>query len=136
MNTISVGISVAGFAVVFGSWVQYFSTIPKMKVPINPIAHVITQSFGIVLAAFSLIRGYQGNGTLELAALPTAILSILMGSTFFWLLSQRKTPVGDIKVKVGDRLLPFTASTSGGNPFHTDEFMGKRILLKFFRGGW
>jgi len=51
-------------------------------------------------------------------------------------LTQRKTPIGDIKVEVGDTLLPFTATNSDGEAFSSEALIGKRTLLKFFRGGW
>jgi hypothetical protein len=60
----------------------------------------------------------------------------MMASTFFYLLSLRKTPVGDLKVKVGDSLLPFEATASDGTRFYTDSLAGKKTLFKFYRGGW
>jgi len=63
-------------------------------------------------------------------------MAVLLGFGFFWLLAQRKTPIGKLRVKVGDTILPFKTATSEGAEFNTDELAGKRILLKFFRGGW
>jgi len=56
--------------------------------------------------------------------------------TFFYLLSQRKTPIGDLKAGVGDVWLPFEATASDRVRFYTDSLAGKRTLLKIFRGGW
>ena len=55
---------------------------------------------------------------------------------FFWLLTQRKTPIGELQLSMGDQLLPFEAVTSDGTPFSSKEMVGKRVLFKFFRGGW
>ena len=65
-----------------------------------------------------------------------AAFALMMGLGLFYLFSIRKTPIGDLKVSLGDTLLPFEATTSEGVAFKSDELAGKRILLKFFRGGW
>jgi len=107
-----------------------------MKVPVNPTGSKVLQSIGIGLGGSAIILNFQGIESSGLVFLIPAVFAVLMGGGFFWLLAQRKTPVGDLKVKVGDKLFPFAATTSEGAKFHSDELVGKRILLKFFRGGW
>lgn len=55
---------------------------------------------------------------------------------FGYLYTQRATPVGRLRVAVGDPLRPFTALTPEGNTFDAASFQGRRVLLKFFRGHW
>ncbi len=136
MNTIALSISIAGLVVVMGTWISYLATIPKMKVPVNPIGAKIMQCVGIGLGTSAIILNGQGSESSGMVVFVPAILAVILGFGFFWLLAQRKTPIGDLKVKAGDRFLPFSATTSEGVKFHTDELANKRILLKFFRGGW
>ena len=136
MNTMALGMSLIGFFVVMGTWVAYFSTVPRGKVPVRPVGSVIMQCVGIGLAVSAIVWGYQSIGLSKVVVIIPAAIALMMGLFFLWLLSIRKTPIGDLKVKVGDKLLPFKAITSEGKEFHTDDLAGKRILLKFFRGGW
>lgn len=136
MNSLAIGMSLSGFIVVIATWFVYLRTIPRMKVPVNPIGSKILQLFGIGLGVFSIFSNYQNVDPANIAWFIPAVFAVLMGALFFWLLSLRKTPIGEIKVKVGDKILPFQAVTSEGGTFNTDELAGKRILMKFFRGGW
>jgi len=136
MNTVTVGIAVGGLAVVLGTWVEYLSTIPRGTVPARPVGSMALQCVGIVLAVSAIVLDFEGGEALSFAVTAPAVMALMMGSTFFWLLSIRKTPIGDLRVEVGDSLLAFDSITSEGTAFHTDQLAGRRILLKFFRGGW
>jgi hypothetical protein len=135
MNTVAVVLSVTSFVWVMGVVVDYFRKIPAARVPANPIGLVLLLLAGIGLAVAALAWSYQ-TGSLGVAVIAPAALAIMMASMILWLLTMRRTPVGDIKVKVGDKLLAFQATTSEGERFQTEELAGKRTLLKFFRGGW
>ena len=135
MNTIAFAVSAASLVVIMSAWFSYLATIPRGKVPVRPIGTLIMQCVGMGMAILAIVLSYQASGLSVAVTIPAAI-ALIMGPLFFWLLSQRKTPIGDLKVKVGDKLLPFEAITSEGVSFHTDEFTGQRIFLKFFRGGW
>jgi len=136
MNAPAVGMLVAGLVVAMGTWVAYLATIPRGTVPARPVGSIILQGVGIGLAISAVVWSLIGGGASGLAVFAPAVVALMMGLTFLWLLSIRKTPIGDLKVKVGDRLLGFEATTSEGKSFHTHELAGKRTLLKFFRGGW
>jgi hypothetical protein len=136
MNTIAFAASAAGFAAVMVAWATYLATIPSGKVPVRPVGWIILQLVGIVLAISGVAWSFQEGGSPGVAVIIPAAFALMMGSTFFYLLSQRKTPLGNLQVTVGDTLLPFEATTSDGAGFHTDSLAGKRTLLKFFRGGW
>ncbi|MBT3224675.1 MAG: hypothetical protein HN945_12930 [Deltaproteobacteria bacterium] len=136
MNIIAVSMSAASFMAVMGTWGVYLGKIPGGRVPERPSGSVFLQCVGIGLAFSAIVWSYQSTGSAGAAVITPAAVALMMGPAFLWLLSQRKTPLGDLKVKVCDQLLPFAAVTSEGVGFHTDELAGKRILLKFFRGGW
>ena len=135
MHTLSATLSGAGLLVVLGVWVAYFAKVPSGKVPIRPIGSILLQCVGMGLGVAGLLQGPLG-GAVGVGVAAMAGISLVMGGLFLWLLSQRKTPVGDLKVALGDKILGFSAQTADGTPFHSDALLGKRTLLKFFRGGW
>ena len=63
-------------------------------------------------------------------------MAVMMPTLFGYLYSQRATPAGNLTVKVGDTLRPFTALTPEGVRFESTSLRGQRVLLKFFRGHW
>ncbi len=136
MNTITIGMAVAGFLAVLTAWVAYLATIPSGKVPARPVGSIILQLVGVCLAVSAVVWRFRDGGSPGVAVIVPAVFALMMGSGFLYLLSLRKTPIGDLRVKVGDTLLPFEATTSEGAGFHSDSWAGKRTLLKFFRGGW
>ena len=137
MMTLSICLSVGGFLLVAIAWVTYLGSIPKGKVPVWPTAAIVQQLLGVGLGVFALTLEMRSGEGISLWVINPLSLSVGMVLFFAYLLSIRKTPIGDITVAVGDAYKTFEAATSEGNPFRSeDAFAGKRILLKFFRGGW
>jgi len=128
--------SVGGLGAVLVAWGTYLSTIPSGKVPVRPVGTIVLQLVGIGLCIAAVVWSFGEGGVPRVAVIAPAVFALMMGSTFFYLLSLRKTPIGDLKVAVGDPLLPFEATASDGDRFHSDSLAGKRTLVKFFRGGW
>ena len=102
----------------------------------RPVGYIALQGLGAGLGVAGLVLALRGGGSPGVAVIGTAAFAMMMAGFFLYLLSQRKTPVGDIRVAVGDTMLPFTARTAEDTQFHSDELAGRRILFKFFRGGW
>ena len=136
MTALSLGMATASLALVFGTWASYLAAIPLNKVAARPVGSVALQCLGIMLAVAAILGRDQSSLLSAAGVLIPAYFSLIMGLLFLWLLTQRKTPLGDLRVRVGDTLLPFEAQTSEGARCHRDELAGRRILLKFFRGGW
>lgn len=136
MNTMAFATSATGFVAVMVAWISYLATIPSGKVPARPVGSIILQLAGMVAAASAVVWSFRDGGSPGVAVVVPAVFALMMGSTFMYLLSLRKTPIGNLKVKVGEALLPFEATTSDGTRFRTDSLAGKRTILKFFRGGW
>jgi len=125
-------LAATGFVLVLIAWGTYMATIPKGTVPVRPVGALVLQLLGVSFGIAGLVVGPQP----VFVVAPLAGIAIAMGLFFPFLLTFRKTPVGDIRVSVGDRLLPFATADSAGADFHTDSLAGQRVLLKFFRGGW
>jgi hypothetical protein len=138
MNVMALGLSVASCALVLTTVVLYFRTVPEGHVRPEITDLVVKMLAGLALAAtaigWQLTAGAGVVGTLIVGA--PAAFAMMLATMLLYFLSQRMTPVGDLKVSVGDPLLAFSAATAEGTPFHTDQLAGKRTLLKFFRGGW
>jgi hypothetical protein len=104
--------------------------VPSGNVPARPIGSILTIVAGLV-ASGGAIAAEPSVLVVSLAS-PT----LIMGGLFLWLLTQRKTPVGNLAIAVGDSLPELEALTPDGMRFHSRELANRRILLKFFRGSW
>ncbi|TLP65930.1 redoxin domain-containing protein [Parasedimentitalea maritima] len=136
MNTYALLSAFAGFALVMGTLTVYFAAIPRGTVPVKVNGLTLRLVFGVALAAAGIYLGLTGAGSAGGLVYIPAVLALLFGGFILWVLPQRHTPLGDIKVVVGDPIIPFKALTTDGTPFNSSELAGKRVLLKFFRGGW
>lgn len=135
MNSIALIFAVAGLLSVMTAWAMYLATIPRGTVPDRPVGYLAAQVAGIALAAAGIAWSAR-SGAAGPAVIAPAAFAMFMAGFFLFLFSQRKTPVGDIRVTVGDSLLPFSVNDSEGQRFDSGSLAGKRVLLKFFRGGW
>ena len=135
MNTAAIGMAASGLVIVTVTIVEYFRSIADAKVTAEVGGLVRKMLIGIGLAAAAVVWAYQTQ-SLGPAVIGPAALATMLASGILWLLTQRKTPVGELKVAVGDTLLPFEAVNADGTRFHSGTLAGKRTLFKFFRGGW
>ena len=135
MTTIIWALAGAGLGSVLGGWAHYISTIPRDSVPRKPIVMYITQTVGLILGSVSLVIGVRAGGV-PAGLMVVAGFAIFMGLFFFVLYSQRKTPLGKLQVEVGAPMLAFESVDSDGQTINSDDWRGRRILLKFFRGSW
>lgn len=136
MNLAALGLSLASLALGMGSMLVYFAMIPAGKVPVWPVRYIIAQGIAAALGATAIALSAGGElWTIAVIAAP-ALTAISLAMFFFWLLGQRHTPVGNLVIQVGDRMLAFEATDSDGVVFNTQDLLGKRTLFKFFRGGW
>ena len=114
--------------------VVYLKKMKKSKTPKKPIGLIISMLLGLCFGGYAVSLS---NTTTEFI-----VAFILLGFTVFitamlsFLLLQKKAPLGDIKVKIGDLIIPFEANTFESDTFSTETLKGKRTLLKFFRGSW
>lgn len=136
MNIAALLFAFGGFAVVMVSLMSYFRTIPRGTVPVKTGGFAFRLSLGVALALTGIILGATGQLRAGVPVYLPAVLAVFFGGFILWVLPQRHTPLGDIKVAEGDTLIPFTALTETGAPFDSSGLAGKRVLLKFFRGGW
>lgn len=136
MNLVALVFSGLGLLISITGIAMYFAKLMKYKVPVFPIGLIVSLLLGITFAIYAV---YLAIPAPILSVTPVVLLSsisIFMGCFFLWILTQKKTPVGNIKVSVGDTLIPFSVKTANGHDFSTDELIGKRVLLKFYRGSW
>ena len=125
----SIALGAVGLVVVNAAWLRYLALIPRERVPRRPRGALSAMGVGSFLAIIGVALG-PGIATATLAA-----LTLGLAGFFVYLLSLAPQPAG-LRLEVGDRLLPFTATTSEGEPFSSESLHGRRVLLKFFRGHW
>jgi peroxiredoxin len=114
--------------------IDYLRKMKKSITPKKPIGLIISMVLGLSIGMYAVL--------LSSSTADTIFSGILFGFTVFitvilsFLLLQKKAALGDIKVKVGDLLIPFQVDTIEGNIFSSETIKGQRTLLKFFRGSW
>lgn len=128
-------LATASLVSVLAGWGHYLATIPRNTVPKTPIIMISTQILGILLATASFYFA-QGNSSVPTGIWVLSGLALFMALFFFVIYANRRTPVGNLQVAVGDRMLPFETLDSSGTKVNTDSWRGQRVLLKFFRGHW
>ena len=128
-------VAVAALVSALLGWVHYFASIPRDQVPTTPILMFGTQSLALVLATAAIIvalaEPQPPMGVLLMAGLAT-----FFAVFFYFLYSQRRTPLGHLQVAVGDVLPDFSVTAADGAVVHSADWRGQRVLLKFFRGHW
>lgn len=135
MSAFAWGLALLGCTSVVVGWVQYLATIQRDDVPRVPQTMFLAQGLGVALAASSVAAGFAGGGV-PAGALAMVGFAAMMAAFFFGLYSQRKTPLGKLQVAVGEPMLAFEAMDSTGQRVSSDDWRGRRVLLKFFRGSW
>lgn len=124
-------LSIIGFLILNTGLIHYFAKLKKNQTPKNPVALKLAMLVSSLLSVYALaIHTYYLNAE-TIAIIFFAFFILPTSTTFAYFLATKNTPVGDIKVKVGDDFIPF--STDG---FDSDTLKGKRTLLKFYRGSW
>lgn len=136
MNLMALGFSGLGLLSTLFGVAVYFAKVKQNRPPVRPFALITALLGGIVLGSTAIFLAVPAS---VMSVLPIALLSampIFMGLLFLWLFSQRHTPIGDIKVRIGDQILPFKVQASDGKTFTAQDLKGKRTLFKFYRGSW
>jgi len=114
----------------------YFSKMKKNSAPKVPVglSTGLLVSFFLGAHAISLFGGL--SLLLKIVIILPFLFTLLLGFLFFFFLLQDNPPLNEIKVQLGDTLLPFNSTDVNGQSFSSDDFKGQRVLLKFFRGSW
>lgn len=123
--------STIGFLVLIAALVHYFSKMKKNKTPKNPTLLKSAMVISSALSILSLVTlSYQLNAT-TLLVLFFSLNTLSTSAIFAYFLATKATPIGEIKINVGDRLPAFKTAE-----FDSESLIGKRTLLKFYRGSW
>lgn len=136
MMPLAIGLAALGLSAVLFGWGSYVAAIPGGKVPVKPILALSLQWFGMLAALGGVALGYRALGALHAGLVTPAVFAATFGLLFVWLYLQRRVPAAEIQVKTGEPMLPFSLQDDSGADVHSDSLRGKRMLLKFFRGGW
>jgi hypothetical protein len=128
MHGMLLGLASLAIALANGAW--FFRRMQRVALPQDRSAHELAWGVALALgiAAFANGAGWLGGLAAALGmALATAMLVLRLGS------AQAE---GAIAVRVGGRILDFTAPDDRGEPFTLSSLAGAPLLLKFFRGHW
>lgn len=136
MNFLPLFLAPTGFALLVVLTVFYFRAIPRGTVSKKVGTFRTGLLTGAAFCLIGLVFGIAESTTMNAMTYVTAIVGLFVSVSMLWLLTQRRVPEGDLKIVVGDPLIAFDAKFSDGSAFNTNEFANRRILLKFYRGGW
>lgn|GEM_PF-584424 len=132
-----------GLLVVVAAWLHYLWLMPREQVPATPLVTMAGLTLGAALQIGGLWSAYGGPRGLLDSFGPTAAIAWLLVAAgwglagfFFWLMTQRHTPVGQLTIAVGEPLPSLFARDSAGAQVSTDSLRGHRTLFKLFRGHW
>lgn len=114
--------------------VLYMNKVKNNQAPKVPVALIIS----FITAFYLGIHAIQLSVTLAETIVVSLLFTLTTFTTLFlsFILLNRNTPIGDIKVAVGDNMLAFKSTDFSGNEFNSDSLVGRRTLLKFYRGSW
>ncbi len=126
----SLPLALTGFAVVNGAMIHYFATIAKERVPVDVRPHSAAFGAGGLLGLAGIIAGPSA------ATLALGIMAASTGGFLLWLISQRRTPDGELIAKIGETLPDLSAPNQDGEQVRIADLRGRRVLLKFYRGHW
>lgn len=125
-----ISLALLGLGLTFASWGVYMAAIARERVPPRPLGHVAAQVGALAASLVAIVVGPS------IATIAAAVLTVPLAALFLFLLSQAPVPDATIRVAVGQPLLAFSAQTSEGASWSTEQLRGRRVLLKFFRGAW
>ncbi|GAB1623807.1 hypothetical protein AAOGI_38570 [Agarivorans albus] len=126
-------LSITGFVILNIALVLYFAKLKKNQTPKNPIILKGSMLVSTAFVLWSICSAYSGGVSAGVwtGIIFMAFYILSINITFAVFLATKNTPIGDIKVKVGDTILPFKTVN-----FNSESLIGKRTLLKFYRGSW
>lgn len=136
VNSLALMVSILGLVVLIIGVSRYFSTIVKNNVPVVPYSLFFALAIGAASGVYSLFLVASDGTTMIIAVAIPALISLFTSGLLTFIITQKNTPIGDIKVKVGDRILPISAMNADGKKFNDTQWQNQRVLLKFYRGSW
>jgi len=136
MNMTALGFALFGLVVCISSITTYMLKVKQRKTPVIPMGLTGSLVLAIALALYALFLAIPGPIFGALLVSVIAAVTLLMSIKILHMRAQKCQPMGLMTVKVGDKILPFEATTFDGKPFSSHELDGKRLLIKFYRGSW
>lgn len=127
----SITFVVIGFVLLNVAMVHYFAKVKQSKTPRAPLLLIIGMVTSSILSVVALASHTFMLDIISITIVLLAFNNLSTSALFSYFLATRKTPLGDIKLKEGEQLLPFTTEQ-----FDSRELAGKRTLIKFYRGSW
>ena len=126
-------LSIVGFILVNIAQIHYFSKLKKNQTPKNPIFLTLSLFVGSSLSLLAIASLFTEPSPLihKVVVIVLGLIVLSTSATFALFLLTKSTPIGEIKVSVGDSILPFSTAN-----FDSSSLIGKRTLLKFYRGSW
>ncbi|WP_163133629.1 peroxiredoxin family protein [Agarivorans sp. Alg241-V36] len=115
---------------------HYFAKVKQRQTPKRPVMFVSALMIASLLSIAALYITFTTFTIWSLAVVLMSSMPLIMTAVFVVTFKESKPPLGNIQVKVGDKLAPFVTTRTDGSIFNSELLNGQRVLLKFFRGSW
>ncbi|MBT3134392.1 redoxin domain-containing protein [Alteromonas sp. ALT199] len=129
-------LSLVGFLTTAVGAVLYFAKVKKRRTPKVPVLFITALAIGSLLSTIAIILTVQSLSSGSLLVFLMSAMPLMMTTVFFVTFKEAKPPLGNLQVKVGDKVPQFQAKNIDGTVFDANHLIGQRTLLKFFRGSW
>lgn len=123
LASLSLAITVTAMVWLFGS--IHFERVPEWVLPFQ-----VALVAGLVGAGWAAVSGPSP------AVLGMGMATLVTGGLLLFLLGIRKTPAGQRTAEVGVPMPPLAALDERGRDFDLQTLLGRRVMVKFFRGSW
>ena len=111
-----------------GSATLWFRLCFQVRIPKStPFLFILCYLLGITLGAISIIN--EGGNDF-------AYWAVGLGVLLLYLVLTGTQKIGDKVIAVGDTLPSFMGTDDRNNHFDSSQLLGKRTLIKFYRGFW
>ncbi len=123
-------------ALMLAAWLHYLWLIPQERVPERPVMHLSAMALAILGALLTPVLSVQMASEWTVVEAALELMAIGGASFFFYLMTQAPMPDGARTFNVGDPLPAFATQNHDGQQVRLEDFRGKRVLIKFYRGYW
>ncbi|QIZ75812.1 peroxiredoxin family protein [Ferrimonas lipolytica] len=135
MQFMAIGFAFVGLVITLTGGAVYLNKLKQSRAPKHPVGFSAALISATVIGTYAVYLAWPSALSTVITVLPL-LFTAMLAFVFFFFLGQKNPPLNDIKIKVGEPILPFTVPAHDGSLFDSEKLKGRRTLLKFFRGSW
>ena len=124
----NMSLGILALILIAGSATLWFRLCFLVKIPKStPTLFIFCYLLGITLGGISIVNEGGNN---------FAYWAVCLGVLLLYLVLTGTQKIGSKVIAVGDTIPSFSGTDDQNNHFESNRLLGKRTLIKFFRGFW